>query len=291
MKMPPIVSPQEWQDAREELLVKEKELTRARDALAAERRRMPRMAVEKEYRFEGPDGPVEPARPVRGAPPADRLPLLLRTRRRRLARERLPRLLVDGRPGRPPRPPQRARHHAASTSRGRRRRRSSASRRGWAGRSPGTRSPTTSTPTSGSTNGTGPTSSSATTRTGSSAPTSSTSAATSTLGSTWAYLDITPLGRQEKWEDSPEGYPQTQPYAWWNRHDEYDEATVFEAALDPATASQRGSAEPGAMIVYAHVAGMPVEELLPSLAGPATGLVMARAWLAVNLRRGKDRHR
>ena len=58
MKMPPIVSPQEWESAREELLVKEKELTRARDALAAERRRMPRMAVEKDYRFEGPNGPA-----------------------------------------------------------------------------------------------------------------------------------------------------------------------------------------------------------------------------------------
>ena len=51
MNMPPIVSTQEWDAAREELLVKEKELTRARDALAAERRRMPRMAVEKEYRY------------------------------------------------------------------------------------------------------------------------------------------------------------------------------------------------------------------------------------------------
>jgi len=58
MKMPPIVSPQAWQSAREELLVKEKEVTRARDALAAERRRMPRMAVEEEYRFEGPSGAV-----------------------------------------------------------------------------------------------------------------------------------------------------------------------------------------------------------------------------------------
>ena len=56
MKTPPIVSPQEWEAAREELLVKEKELTRARDALAAERRRMPWMAVEKDYRFEGPTG-------------------------------------------------------------------------------------------------------------------------------------------------------------------------------------------------------------------------------------------
>ena len=58
MNTPPIVSPQEWEAARQELLVKEKEVTRARDALAAERRRMPWMAVEKEYAFEGPDGQV-----------------------------------------------------------------------------------------------------------------------------------------------------------------------------------------------------------------------------------------
>jgi len=58
MKTPPIVSPQEWEAARENLLVKEKELTRALDALAAERRRMPWMAVEKDYRFEGPNGPA-----------------------------------------------------------------------------------------------------------------------------------------------------------------------------------------------------------------------------------------
>ena len=56
MNTPPIVSTPEWKAAREELLVKEKELTRARDALAAERRRMPRMAVEKDYGFEGPGG-------------------------------------------------------------------------------------------------------------------------------------------------------------------------------------------------------------------------------------------
>ena len=145
MKMPPIVSPQEWNAAREEMLVKEKELTRARDALAAERRRMPRMAVEKDYALRGPERPGEPARPLRGPPPADRLPLLLRARRGWLARERLPRLLVHGRPGRAPRPPQRARHDVRHTSRARRSPTSSAGRRGWAGRSPGTRSPTTST--------------------------------------------------------------------------------------------------------------------------------------------------
>ncbi len=60
------------------------------------------------------------------------------------------------------------------------------------------------------------------------------------MGSTWNYLDITALGRQEKWEDSPEGYPQTDPYGWWNLHDSYDQATVFEAALSDAAASQRG---------------------------------------------------
>ena len=43
------------------------------------------------------------------------------------------------------------------------------------------------------------------------------------------------------WEDSPEGYPQTPPYEWWNRHDEYDEATKFENGLSDATASQRGT--------------------------------------------------
>ena len=58
MNLPPIVSAEEWKAAREELLVKEKGLTRARDALAAERRRMPRMAVEKQYAFEGPDGRI-----------------------------------------------------------------------------------------------------------------------------------------------------------------------------------------------------------------------------------------
>ena len=52
------MSPEEWEAARQQLLVKEKELTRARDALAAERRRMPWLAVEKEYAFEGPEGQV-----------------------------------------------------------------------------------------------------------------------------------------------------------------------------------------------------------------------------------------
>ena len=56
MKTPPIVTPQEWEAARQQLLVKEKQVTRARDALAAERRRMPWVAVDKEYAFDGPEG-------------------------------------------------------------------------------------------------------------------------------------------------------------------------------------------------------------------------------------------
>ena len=59
MKTPPIVTPQDWEAARQRLLVKEKELTRARDALAAERRRMPWLAVEKEYAFDGPAGKAD----------------------------------------------------------------------------------------------------------------------------------------------------------------------------------------------------------------------------------------
>jgi predicted dithiol-disulfide oxidoreductase (DUF899 family) len=37
-------------------------------------------------------------------------------------------------------------------------------------------------------------------------------------------LDLTPLGRQEDWEDSPDGWPQTPPYVWWRKHDEYGDS-------------------------------------------------------------------
>jgi predicted dithiol-disulfide oxidoreductase (DUF899 family) len=54
--LPQVVSRDEWLAARKELLAREKELTRARDALNAERRRLPMVRIEKEYVFEGPDG-------------------------------------------------------------------------------------------------------------------------------------------------------------------------------------------------------------------------------------------
>ena len=58
MNLPPIVSETEWQAAHDALLVKEKEATRARDALAAERRRLPMVRIDTEYTFHGPDGEV-----------------------------------------------------------------------------------------------------------------------------------------------------------------------------------------------------------------------------------------
>src|SRR3989442_12617986 len=56
MNLPPVVSKEEWEAALEKLRAKEKEATRARDALAAERRRLPMVRIERDYAFEGPDG-------------------------------------------------------------------------------------------------------------------------------------------------------------------------------------------------------------------------------------------
>jgi len=56
MSLPQVVSPEEWRAARVELLAKEKELTRARDALNTKRRELPMVRIEKDYVFEGPEG-------------------------------------------------------------------------------------------------------------------------------------------------------------------------------------------------------------------------------------------
>ena len=68
MSLPRVVSREEWLAARKELLAEEKALTRARDALNAQRRRLPMVEIDKDYAFEGPDGPATPARPLRGTP-------------------------------------------------------------------------------------------------------------------------------------------------------------------------------------------------------------------------------
>jgi predicted dithiol-disulfide oxidoreductase (DUF899 family) len=53
------------------------------------------------------------------------------------------------------------------------------------------------------------------------------------LGTTFSFLDITPYGRQEEWEDSPTGWPQGKPYDWWRRHDEYDDAPKSKSCCGP----------------------------------------------------------
>ncbi|MFJ4439289.1 DUF899 domain-containing protein [Streptomyces sp. SID11385] len=58
MNLPKIVSRSEWLEARRALLEKEKEVTAARDMIAAERRKLPMVKAEKEYLFEGPNGTV-----------------------------------------------------------------------------------------------------------------------------------------------------------------------------------------------------------------------------------------
>src|SRR5215472_651583 len=68
LKTPPVVTAEEWEAARQQMLVKEKELTRARDTLAAQRRRMPWLAVEKSYEFDGPDGKASLADLFEGRP-------------------------------------------------------------------------------------------------------------------------------------------------------------------------------------------------------------------------------
>ena len=52
------------------------------------------------------------------------------------------------------------------------------------------------------------------------------------MGNTWNLLDITALGRQEEWEDSPDGYPQTPPYEWWRWHDEYGNEEASTKVLE-----------------------------------------------------------
>jgi predicted dithiol-disulfide oxidoreductase (DUF899 family) len=109
MDYPQVVSRDEWLVARRALLAREKEFTRQRDALNAQRRRLPRVRIDKEYIFEGPAGKL-------------RLFDLFDGRRQLIVYHfmfdpswgrRLPDVLVPGRQHRPPRPSARARHLVA----------------------------------------------------------------------------------------------------------------------------------------------------------------------------------
>ncbi len=219
MNMPTIVSPEEWASAREELLVKEKEVTRARDALAAERRRMPRMAVEKDYRFEGPDGPASL--------------LDLFDGRRQLIVYRF--FYEDGVKGFPERGcpgcsfladqvGHLAHLNARDTTLVFVSRAPQENIEQWKARMGWEMPWYTITDDFDADFGVGEWhGTNAFIREGDEVFRTYfiDSRGDEHMGSTWSYLDITGLGRQEEWEDSPEGYPQTAPYQWWNLHDEY----------------------------------------------------------------------
>ena len=239
MNMRPIVSPEEWNAAREEMLVKEKQVTRARDALAAERRRMPWMAVEKGYAFEGRDGPASLLDLFEG--------------RRQLVVYRF--FYEPGVAGWPERGcggcsfladqvAHLAHLNARDTTLAFVSRAPQENIERWTARMGWEMPWYTITDDFDADFGVDEWhGTNAFIRDGDTIFRTYfiDSRGDEAMGSTWAYLYITALGRQEEWEDSPAGYPQTPSYAWWNLHDEYDEATVFQAALSSAAASQRGS--------------------------------------------------
>jgi predicted dithiol-disulfide oxidoreductase (DUF899 family) len=221
---PPIVTAQAWQEAQAAMLVEEKAFTHARDALAAKRRRMPWMAVDKAYAFEGPDGPVSlldlfegrrqlvvyraffepgvygwPDHACRGCSlGADQVSNLahLNARDTTLAFvSRAPQADIARLKGRMDwKMPWYTITDAFDADFGVDQ---------WHGHNvffrDGDRIYRTY-----FINVRGD----------------------EAMGTVWSYLDATPLGRQELWEDSPAGYPQTLPYQWWNWHDAYVEGAA-----------------------------------------------------------------
>jgi predicted dithiol-disulfide oxidoreductase (DUF899 family) len=229
MNLPPIVSETEWQAALDALRAKEKEATRARDALAAERRRLPRLRIEKDSVFGGPDGEAS-------------LLDLFEGRRQLLLYHFMfgPNqdagcdgcsMVVD-------QIGHLAHLHARDTSFSVVSRapiekiEAYRQRMGWSipwyssfgsdfnvdlGVSP--EQPKEDVYQDGESFGL-----SVFIRDGDDVFRTyfTNQRGVEALGSVWTFLDLTPLGRQEEWEDSPAGYPQGKPYEWWRRHDEYE---------------------------------------------------------------------
>ena len=228
MTHPPIVTVKEWESALERLRAKEKELTRAHDALAAERRSLPWVPIEKDYVFQGPDSKV-------------RLVDLFDGRRQLLLYHFMfgPNqtagcggcsMFVD-------QVAHLAHLHARNTSFVLVSRAPIAvleayrKRMGWEipwvsshgtsfnpdfGRGPETPQPDQH--QDGEMFGL-----SAFIREGDAVYRTyfTSNRGVEALGPVWTLLDLTALGRQEEWEDAPAGTPQTPPYQWWRRHDEY----------------------------------------------------------------------
>ena len=239
MKPRTVVSAEEWEAARQKLLVKEKELTRTRDALAAQRRRMPWQALEREYEFSGPDGKAslvdlfdgrqqlvvyrafyEPG--VGGWPEhacigcsmmADQVAHVAHLNERDTTLVFVSRAPQDEIQG-------------------------LKARMGWEMPWYTLADEFDADFGVGEWHGTN-----AFIRDGDDVYRTYfiDARGDEVMGSTWSYLDITALGRQEQWEDSPEGYPQTRPYGWWNWHDEYGDATSAPKWEQQVTRALTGS--------------------------------------------------
>jgi len=227
--LPKVVSRAEWKRARAKLMTKEKAETRRRDALAAERRRLPMVRIEKDYVFEGRKGKV-------------RLADLFEGRRQLVLYHFMFAPHVNGWPsaGCPgcsmvaDQICHLAHLHARNTSfvfvsrAPLARLQAYRKRMGWS-------IPWYSSGGSDFNQDFG-----VTTREGETFGLSiflrdgkeifhtyfTAGRGVETLGPVWTFLDLTPLGRQENWEESPAGYPQTEPYQWWRRHDEYQESDL-----------------------------------------------------------------
>jgi predicted dithiol-disulfide oxidoreductase (DUF899 family) len=223
---PPIVSLAEWQAARDTLLAKEKAMTRALDALAAERRRLPMARIDKDYRFEGPDGAVRLRDMFAG-----RRQLVLYHFMFAPGVSGWPTAGCDGCSFFTDQIGHLAHLHARDTSFALVSRAPFASIRAYKQRM-GWKVPWFSSAGSDFNVDFGVTTDGGETfglsvflRLGDEVFRTyfTNGRGAETLGPTWTFLDLTPYGRQEEWEDSPAGWPQTPPYQWWRRHDEYGE--------------------------------------------------------------------
>ena len=228
MNLPPVVSREEWEAVLQKLRAKEKEATHARDALAAERRRLPRVRIERNYVFDGRSGKATLVDLFEG-----RHQLLLYHFMFGPNQE----AGCDGCSMFVDQIGHLAHLHARDTSFALVSRAPIAKleayrqRMGWTvpwfssfgidfnhAFGVGPESPRPSEYQDGESFGL-----SVFLRDGNEVYRTYFTAGrgVEALGSVWTFLDLTPLGRQEEWEDSPKGYPQTPPYAWWRRHDEY----------------------------------------------------------------------
>jgi predicted dithiol-disulfide oxidoreductase (DUF899 family) len=223
--LPRIVSEAEWQAAHEALTAKEKAATRARDALAAKRRRQPMVRIDKRYVFEGPRGKLTLLDLFEG-----RRQLIVYHFMFAPGAHGWPNAGCDGCSMFVDQVGHLAHLHVRDTSFALvsiaplAKIETYKRRMGWT-------LPWVSSAASDFNRDFG-----LTTKGGESFGLSvflrdgdevyrtyfTTGRGVEALGSVWTFLDLTPLGRQEDWEDSPDGWPQTRPYAWWRRHDEYE---------------------------------------------------------------------